>query len=173
MYTQPLGIIAYRRHIRAPCFQLSVFISTFQHLSHAHLLLKTKIEIDRIFLPLLQQYSTIKLPMVTLSSPPSKPSTPYTSSKKKKKRAIKKKVVQPLPKLIRDEIRLCCALRAFSTLKCGNTKRLKDQYDDMANFITVKSQANPAKLLCCVMRRIPTTHYLTIFLLLLPKKPKM
>ena len=88
--------------------------------------------------------------MVSPPPSPSNPSTPIPTTKKKKKRAAKKKVVKPLPKLIRDEIRMCCALRAFSTLKCGNAKRLKDQYVDMASFYHGKKPNNPSQisLLC-------------------------
>ena len=89
--------------------------------------------------------------MVSPLPPPSQPSAPtQITRKKKKKRAAKKKVVKPLPKLIRDEIRMCCALRAFSTLKCGNAKRLKDQYNDMASFYHGKKPNNPSQisLLC-------------------------
>ena len=29
---------------------------------------------------------------------------------------------------------MCCALNGFSTLKCGNTKQMKDQHVDMSSF---------------------------------------
>ena len=88
--------------------------------------------------------------MVNPSPNPSNPSPPTTISKKKKKRTPKKKVVKPLPKVIRDKIPMCCALRAFSKLKCGNAKRLKDQYNDMSTFYHGKKPNQPSQiaLLC-------------------------
>ena len=62
----------------------------------------------------------------------------------------KKKVVKPLPKKIRDELILCCALKGYNTLAVGKSKRLKDQYKTMATFYHGRQPNHPSqiKLLC-------------------------
>ena len=51
----------------------------------------------------------------------------------KTKRA-KKKVVKPLPKKIRNELMLCCAMKAYDTLAVGKPKRVNDQRKAMSTF---------------------------------------
>ena len=43
----------------------------------------------------------------------------------------KQKKVPPLPKCIRDELRMCCALKAYSHIKCGGGKNQKTQWFEM------------------------------------------
>ena len=71
---------------------------------------------------------------------------PKVSSSKRPK----KKVAKALPKKIRDELILCCALRGYNTLALGNGKRIKDQYKEMATFYHGRSPNHPSqiKLLC-------------------------
>ena len=62
----------------------------------------------------------------------------------------KKKVVKPLPKKIRNELTLCCALKGYNTLAICKSQRLKDQYKTMATFYHGRQPNHPSqiKLLC-------------------------
>ena len=53
------------------------------------------------------------------------------SSKKKKG---KNKAALPLPRDIRNEIRMTVALKGYTDMKCGRSMRLPDQHKNMSNF---------------------------------------
>ena len=71
-------------------------------------------------------------------------------AKTKQTKKVKKKVVKPLPKKIRDELILSCALKGYSSLAIGKSIRLKDQYKIMSKFYHGRHPDNPSqiKLLC-------------------------
>ena len=76
----------------------------------------------------------------------------------KTKRA-KKKVVKPSPKKIRNELTLCCALKACDTLALGKPKKIKEQCKTMATFCHGHQPNHPSqiKLLCsasCARKRL-------------------
>ena len=50
-----------------------------------------------------------------------------TKNKKKGKKGTKKVVAVKLPKHVRDELRMTCALKGYSNIKCGKGKKLKRQ----------------------------------------------
>ena len=59
-------------------------------------------------------------------------------SGKKKKAAIK-----PLPKYIRDELRMTCALKGYSLLKTGKAMRLPDQHAAINKFYHGQTPSHP------------------------------
>ena len=69
-----------------------------------------------------------------LSMPSPKKKTP--SSPKKKTTSPKKKapVARPLPKLIRDELRMTAALRCYSSLLQGRSRKIKELQHDISEF---------------------------------------
>ena len=50
------------------------------------------------------------------------------------KKKGKKKAIKRLPRYIRGELRMACAMRGFSDLKSGKPRRPNDQYSYMARF---------------------------------------
>ena len=52
----------------------------------------------------------------------------------------------PLPKHVRDELRMTVALRAYSALKQGGGKKLMDQQQQMANFYHGKGKSHPSQI---------------------------
>ena len=44
---------------------------------------------------------------------------PFTKKKKKGKKGTKKVVAVKLPKYVRDELLMTCALKGYSKIKCG------------------------------------------------------
>ena len=64
------------------------------------------------------------------------------SGRKKKGKAMAK----PLPKYIRDELRMTCALKAYSALKTGKSMRLPDQHAAMDKFFHGKTPTHPAQI---------------------------
>ena len=50
------------------------------------------------------------------------------ASPTKKSRKLK---IVPLPKGIRDELRMTCALKGYSAIKCGGGKKLTQQYSNI------------------------------------------
>ena len=52
----------------------------------------------------------------------------------------------PLPKHIRDELRLTCALKAYSELKIGKSMRLPDQYAAMDTFFHGNTPPHPPQI---------------------------
>ena len=62
----------------------------------------------------------------------------------KKKNGAKKP--KPLPKGIRDELRMACAMRGYSQLKCGGGKKLKTQYEVMNTFYHGKHPTHPSQI---------------------------
>ena len=62
------------------------------------------------------------------------------------KRKVKTKKPNPLPKNIRDEIRMSCVLKGFSKMKCGQAKRLVDQYDEMQQFYHGYEPSHPSQI---------------------------
>ena len=64
-------------------------------------------------------------------------------SGKKQKGARKTK---QLPKAIRDELRMACAMRGYSQVKCGGGKKLKTQYVDLNNFYHGIHPTHPSQI---------------------------
>ena len=62
----------------------------------------------------------------------------------------KKKAPRPLPKAIRDELRMTCVLKGYSAIKCGGGKTLSRQYSDIAKIFHGKQPNHPSQisLLC-------------------------
>ena len=58
--------------------------------------------------------------------------------------------MKPLPKKIRNDLTLCCAMKACNTLALGKPKRVKDQHKAMATFFHghPPNHPNQIKLLC-------------------------
>ena len=52
----------------------------------------------------------------------------------------------PLPRYIRDELRMTCALKAYSLLKSRKSRRLPDQYEYMQRFYHGKVPSHPAQI---------------------------
>ena len=63
----------------------------------------------------------------------------------KKKRA---KIIKPraLPKYICQELRMTCALRSYSDMKCGKAKRLTEQYSAMSKFYHGRPPTFPSQI---------------------------
>ena len=55
-------------------------------------------------------------------------------SGKRKKGKGKCNTAHKLPKEIRDELRMTCALRGYSHIKCGKGMKLKQQQKELARF---------------------------------------
>ena len=62
------------------------------------------------------------------------------------RKKTKKGKTLPLPKSIRDKLRMTCALRGYSDMKCGKSKKLNDQYDDMYTFFHGKPPDHPSQI---------------------------
>ena len=62
------------------------------------------------------------------------------------KRKGKTKKPIALPKLIRDELRMSCVLKGFSKMKCGQAKRLSDQYVEMQGFYHGIEPSHPSQI---------------------------
>ena len=54
---------------------------------------------------------------------------------------------QPLPKTIRDELRMCCALRGYSSIRSGDGKTLKQQHQLMSEFYHGVTSTSPSQIL--------------------------
>ena len=54
---------------------------------------------------------------------------------------------QPLPKTIRDELRMCCALRGYSSIRSGDGKTLKQQHQLMSYFYHGVTSTSPSQIL--------------------------
>ena len=63
-----------------------------------------------------------------------------------KKKIAKKKKILPLPKAIRDELRMACAIRGYSQLKRGGAKKLISQYNLMGEFYHGKHPTHPSQI---------------------------
>ena len=46
----------------------------------------------------------------------------------------KKQQIGPMPNYIRNELKMTCAMKGFSDMKCGTSKRLADQYTFLTRF---------------------------------------
>lgn len=66
-----------------------------------------------------------------------------SSNKKRKTKHIKR---PPLPKPIRDELRMTCALKGYSNIKCGKSKKLVDQHDELYDFFHGKMPMKPSQI---------------------------
>ena len=64
------------------------------------------------------------------------------SGRKKKGKVVPK----PLLKYIRDELKMTCALKSYSSLKTGKSMRLPDQYAAMDKFFNGKTPAHPVQI---------------------------
>lgn len=58
----------------------------------------------------------------------------------------KKALVKPLPKYIRDELRMTCALKGYSLLKTGKAMRLPDQHAAMHKFYHGLTPSHPPQI---------------------------
>ena len=54
---------------------------------------------------------------------------------------------QPLPKQIRDELRMSCALRGYSSIRSGDGKTLKQQHELMSQFYHGVTNTSPSQIL--------------------------
>ena len=50
------------------------------------------------------------------------------------KKKPKKQQIGPMPNYIRNELKMTCAMKGFSDMKCGTSKRLADQYTFLTRF---------------------------------------
>ena len=55
-------------------------------------------------------------------------------------------VIKPLPKQVRDKIRMTCALKGYLVVKTGKQMRLPDQYAAMNKFYHGKISTHPAQI---------------------------
>ena len=60
---------------------------------------------------------------------------------------IKKAKCLPLPKQVRDELRMTVALRAYSSLKQGGGKKVNVQQLRMSNFYHGKGKSHPSQIM--------------------------
>ena len=63
-----------------------------------------------------------------------------------KHRRTKQRKIIPLPKNIRDELRLTCVLKGFSIIKCGAGKRLSKQQAELSEFFHGKAPHRPSQI---------------------------
>ena len=61
------------------------------------------------------------------------------------KSAAKQRLTK-LPKVIRDELRMCVALRGYSTIRSGEGKTLDEQYRLMEEFYHGKKNSSPSQI---------------------------
>ena len=59
---------------------------------------------------------------------------------------VKSKGAINLPRFIHDELRMTCALKGYSSLKTGKSRRLPDQYLYMEKFYHGKVPSHPAQI---------------------------
>lgn len=57
-----------------------------------------------------------------------------------------RKAKTPLPRYIREELRMTCALKGYSALKSGKSRRLPEQYDYMNLFFHGKVPSHPPQI---------------------------
>ena len=65
-----------------------------------------------------------------------------------------------LPKAVRDELRMCVALRGYSTIRAGEGKTLTQQYKCMQDFFHGKSNHSPSQVQMLVDGQL---HYGAIY----------
>ena len=65
------------------------------------------------------------------------------ASPTKKSRKLK---IVPLPKGIRDELRMTCALKGYSAIKCGGGKKLTQQYSNIEKNYHGKEPNHPSQI---------------------------
>ena len=53
---------------------------------------------------------------------------------------------QILPKAIRDELRMCCALRGYSSIREGDGKTIKQQHDLISDFFHGVTGKSPSQI---------------------------
>ena len=58
----------------------------------------------------------------------------------------KNSLVRPLPNFVRDELRMTCALKAYSLIKTGKARRLPDQHTAMLKFFHGQPQSHPPQI---------------------------
>ena len=68
------------------------------------------------------------------------------SNKRKSRQSSSPKKSTRLPKHIRNELRMTCAMRGFSKLKTGSKKHLKDQRDTMFKFYHGRPPNHPSQI---------------------------
>ena len=56
------------------------------------------------------------------------------------------KAKTPLPRYIREELRMTCALKGYSSLKVGKSRRLPEQYEYMNKFYHGKVPSHPPQI---------------------------
>ena len=64
------------------------------------------------------------------------------SGKKKKTKVANK----PLPRYIRDELRMTCALKGYSSSKSGKSRRVPEQFAFMDKFFRGKAPSHPPQI---------------------------
>ena len=63
-----------------------------------------------------------------------------------RKNKSKVKAPPPLPKQIRNKIRMSVALRGYAEMKCGWSMHLHDQHNAMAEFFHGKEPSHPPQI---------------------------
>ena len=63
-----------------------------------------------------------------------------------RKKSSKRKKPLPLPKAIRDELRLTCALKGFSAIKCGKSQKAPEQRERLSKKIHGKPPNRPPQI---------------------------
>ena len=63
-----------------------------------------------------------------------------------KKRKTKHNKRSPLPKTIRDELRITCAMKGYSNIKSGKTKKISDQQEELYTFFHEKGHDSPSQI---------------------------
>ena len=67
----------------------------------------------------------------------------------------------PLPKPIRDELRMCCALRGYSKIREGDGMTIKQQHEKLSNFFHGIPGSSPSQIHMLTQGKI---HYSDLFL---------
>ena len=84
--------------------------------------------------------------VISLLRPSQRNSNTDNMSSSSPKKKGKRKKATPLPKYIRDELRMTCALHGYSAMKCGGGKKLVTQYDEMNTFYHGKEPTHPSQI---------------------------
>ena len=63
-----------------------------------------------------------------------------------KKKISRNKKPPPLPKSIRDELRMTCALKGYSDIKCGKSRKMAEEYERLSQFFHGKLPNHPPQI---------------------------
>ena len=83
--------------------------------------------------------------MLRRSPSPQSPA-PFVSLDMSASPSKRSRKIPPLPTLIRNELRMTCALRAYNDLKSGSKKKVSDQHKFMSLFYHGKPPNHPAQI---------------------------